>query len=82
MRETLPYAHIFVFSLQIKPKFLPTSVTAHIPTHRLFGSLGFVFVIFVTNCDCMLQVVRLCAKSREAVSSPVEHLTLHYQVHS
>jgi hypothetical protein len=24
--------------------------------------------------------VRLCAKSREAVSSPVEHLTLHYQV--
>ncbi|KAL1083812.1 hypothetical protein V6Z11_D09G222100 [Gossypium hirsutum] len=27
-----------------------------------------------------LKVVRLCAKSREAVSSPVEHLTLHYQV--
>ncbi|OIT20921.1 regulator of nonsense transcripts 1-like protein [Nicotiana attenuata] len=26
------------------------------------------------------RVVRLCAKSREAVSSPVEHLTLHYQV--
>ncbi|CAL5412646.1 unnamed protein product [Camellia sinensis] len=25
-------------------------------------------------------VVRLCAKSREAVSSPVEHLTDHYQV--
>lgn len=24
--------------------------------------------------------MRLCAKSREAVSSPVEHLTLHYQV--
>ena len=28
----------------------------------------------------LFQVVRLCAKSREAVSSPVEHLTLHYQV--
>ncbi|KAI5420524.1 ATP-dependent helicase NAM7 [Lathyrus oleraceus] len=27
-----------------------------------------------------LKVVRLCAKSREAVSSPFEHLTLHYQV--
>jgi regulator of nonsense transcripts 1 len=27
-----------------------------------------------------LKVVRLCAKSREAVVSPVEHLTLHYQV--
>ncbi|KAF3335494.1 regulator of nonsense transcripts 1 [Carex littledalei] len=27
-----------------------------------------------------LKVVRLCAKSREAISSPVEHLTLHYQV--
>ncbi|RAL50676.1 hypothetical protein DM860_015823 [Cuscuta australis] len=27
-----------------------------------------------------LKVVRLCAKSREAVNSPVEHLTLHYQV--
>ncbi|KAE9459346.1 hypothetical protein C3L33_08748, partial [Rhododendron williamsianum] len=27
-----------------------------------------------------LKVVRLSAKSREAVSSPVEHLTLHYQV--
>ncbi|KAF2596070.1 hypothetical protein F2Q68_00010989 [Brassica cretica] len=27
-----------------------------------------------------LKVVRLCAKSREAVSSPVEHLTLHYQI--
>uniref|UniRef100_A0A2P2LM33 Uncharacterized protein n=1 Tax=Rhizophora mucronata TaxID=61149 RepID=A0A2P2LM33_RHIMU len=27
-----------------------------------------------------LKVVRLCAKSREAVISPVEHLTLHYQV--
>jgi hypothetical protein len=26
------------------------------------------------------QVVRLCAKSREDVSSPCEHLTLHYQV--
>lgn len=28
-----------------------------------------------------LKVVRLCAKTREAVASPVEHLTLHYQVH-
>eukprot|EP01117_Protostelium_nocturnum_P011108 TRINITY_DN4034_c0_g1_i1.p1 TRINITY_DN4034_c0_g1~~TRINITY_DN4034_c0_g1_i1.p1 ORF type:complete len:688 (+),score=99.58 TRINITY_DN4034_c0_g1_i1:157-2220(+) len=27
-----------------------------------------------------LKVVRLCAKSREAVNSPVEFLTLHYQV--
>ncbi|CAN7028275.1 unnamed protein product [Brassica oleracea var. botrytis] len=27
-----------------------------------------------------LKVVHLCAKSREAVSSPVDHLTLHYQV--
>lgn len=27
-----------------------------------------------------LKVVRLCAKSREAVQSPVEMLTLHYQV--
>ncbi|KAG2435081.1 hypothetical protein HXX76_007168 [Chlamydomonas incerta] len=27
-----------------------------------------------------LKVVRLCAKTREAVASPVEHLTLHYQV--
>eukprot|EP01116_Phalansterium_solitarium_P018155 TRINITY_DN470_c1_g1_i1.p1 TRINITY_DN470_c1_g1~~TRINITY_DN470_c1_g1_i1.p1 ORF type:complete len:1056 (-),score=297.03 TRINITY_DN470_c1_g1_i1:420-3587(-) len=27
-----------------------------------------------------VKVVRLCAKSREAVSSPVEFLTLHYQV--
>lgn len=26
------------------------------------------------------QVVRLCAKSREDVASPCEHLTLHYQV--
>jgi len=26
------------------------------------------------------QVVRLCAKSREDVLSPCEHLTLHYQV--
>eukprot|EP00775_Hariotina_reticulata_P013312 gene13312-13441_t len=26
-----------------------------------------------------LKVVRLCAKSREAVASPVEHLTLHHQ---
>jgi hypothetical protein len=25
-------------------------------------------------------VVRLCAKSRETVASPVEHLTLHYIV--
>ncbi|KAA3469182.1 regulator of nonsense transcripts 1-like protein [Gossypium australe] len=31
-------------------------------------------------CSSILKVVRLCAKSREAVSSPVEHLTLHYQV--
>lgn len=29
---------------------------------------------------CALQVVRVCAKAREAVGSPVEHLTLHYQV--
>ena len=27
-----------------------------------------------------LKVVRLAAKSREAVASPVDHLTLHYQV--
>ncbi|XP_057510254.1 regulator of nonsense transcripts 1 homolog isoform X2 [Actinidia eriantha] len=27
-----------------------------------------------------LKVIRISAKSREAVSSPVEHLTLHYQV--
>lgn len=26
-----------------------------------------------------LKVVRLCARSREAVASPVEHLTLHQQ---
>eukprot|EP01025_Chloroclados_australasicus_P031642 TRINITY_DN3197_c1_g1_i1.p1 TRINITY_DN3197_c1_g1~~TRINITY_DN3197_c1_g1_i1.p1 ORF type:complete len:1086 (-),score=127.84 TRINITY_DN3197_c1_g1_i1:961-3822(-) len=30
--------------------------------------------------DSGLKVVRLSAKSREAVTSPVEHLTLHYQV--
>ena len=30
----------------------------------------------------MLQVVRICAKSREALGSPVEHLTLHYQVNN
>ena len=29
-----------------------------------------------------LRVVRIAAKSREAVASSVEHLTLHYQVHS
>lgn len=29
-----------------------------------------------------LKVVRLCAKAREEVASPVEHLTLHYQVGS
>ena len=27
-----------------------------------------------------LKVVRLCAKSREAIASNVEHLTLHYQI--
>lgn len=27
-----------------------------------------------------LKVVRLCAKSREAIASPVQHLTLHHQV--
>ncbi|GLJ22633.1 hypothetical protein SUGI_0425960 [Cryptomeria japonica] len=27
-----------------------------------------------------LTIVSLCAKSREAISSPVKHLTLHYQV--
>jgi hypothetical protein len=27
-----------------------------------------------------LKVVRLCSKSRETVASPVQHLTLHYQV--
>ncbi len=27
-----------------------------------------------------LKVVRICAKSRESVASPVEHLTLHYVV--
>ena len=27
-----------------------------------------------------LKVVRLAAKSREAISNSVEHLTLHYQV--
>jgi hypothetical protein len=27
-----------------------------------------------------LKVVRVCAKTREAVASPVEHLALHYQV--
>ncbi|KAK8266417.1 hypothetical protein V6Z12_D12G244500 [Gossypium hirsutum] len=26
------------------------------------------------------MVVKLCAKSKEAVSSPIEHLTLYYQV--
>lgn len=34
--------------------------------------MQYIFLLF--------KVVRLCAKSREAVSSPVEHLTLHYQV--
>jgi regulator of nonsense transcripts 1 len=35
-----------------------------------------------TSCFVILksQVVRLCAKSRETVASPVEHLTLHYIV--
>ena len=30
--------------------------------------------------QCGLKVVRLAAKSREAIASSVEHLTLHYQV--
>lgn len=34
----------------------------------------------LSNANLTFKVVRLCAKSREAVSSPVEHLTLHYQV--
>jgi hypothetical protein len=66
--------------------------TSHPPPH-LFGIqlllvllcviliLTQYLVISIINFDYMLQVVRLCAKSREAVSSPVEHLTLHYQVH-
>lgn len=29
----------------------------------------------------MLEVVSLCAKSREVVSSPIGHFTLHYHVH-
>ena len=29
-----------------------------------------------------LKVVRVAARSREAISSNIEHLTLHYQVHS
>lgn len=39
--------------------------------------MGFIDHI---NTPGNTQVVRLCAKSREAVMSPVEHLTLHYQV--
>ena len=38
-------------------------------------------VIFFINFDYVLHVVRLYAKSREVVSSPVEHLALHYLVH-
>lgn len=37
-------------------------------------------VKLLCNTYLSFKVVRLCAKSREAVSSPVEHLTLHYQV--
>ena len=31
-------------------------------------------------CRCDLKVVRLCAKSREAIDSPVSFLALHNQV--
>lgn len=33
-------------------------------------------------CATGLKVVRVCAKSRESLGSPVEHLTLHYQVNN
>ena len=39
-----------------------------------------LFFFFFFGGGGGFEVVRLCAKSREAVSSPVEHLTLHYQV--
>lgn len=53
--------------------------------------VSLLFILFqswlyikIVNLPCntiiSFKVVRLCAKSREAVSSPVEHLTLHYQV--
>lgn len=46
--------------------------------------LGILISLVLSNDEFILflndKVVRLCAKSREAVSSPVEHLTLHYQV--
>ena len=31
-------------------------------------------------CICYMQVVRLCAKSRESIDSPVSFLALHNQV--
>lgn len=53
-----------------------------------FVDNGLLHVYMVCFLGCLwvcffllgYKVVRLCAKSREAVSSPVEHLTLHYQV--
>lgn len=35
----------------------------------------------LANSETGLNVVRVCARSREYVESPVEHLTLHYLVH-
>lgn len=43
-------------------------------------SMSLIFWIVYISLMFLNKVVRLCAKSREAVSSPVEHLTLHYQV--
>ena len=34
----------------------------------------------IHTCVCIMQVVRLCAKSRESIDSPVSFLALHNQV--
>ncbi|GAX77331.1 hypothetical protein CEUSTIGMA_g4777.t1 [Chlamydomonas eustigma] len=67
-----------------------TVTSAALVYHMATAGTGQVLVVAPSNVavdqlaqkisQTGLKVVRLCAKSREDVSSPCEHLTLHYQV--
>lgn len=61
---------------------IPTFFTVFLRHGSMISQIVPLNASYFSTMFVIFQVVRLCAKSREAVSSPVEHLTLHYQVSS
>jgi regulator of nonsense transcripts 1 len=81
--KTVTSATIVYHMVKINQCQVLVCAPSNVACDQLTEKVIFIFLffcIFVEIARTNLKVVRMCAKGREAISSPVEKYTLHWQV--